>query len=124
MPDRKTILVVDDEVHIRRVLELRFSRAGYDVILAANGQEAIDMIRERHPDAVVTDITMPRMDGRALCEESNALKAEHPFLTLVVTGRISPDEEAWVEQLQDTRLIEKPFSTTKLLEIINGYFAG
>lgn len=124
MPTRKTVLVVDDEAHIRRVIELKLRNAGYEVLTASDGQEGLDLIRSRRPDAVIADIMMPRLDGKSLCRLSNPLKAKHPFLTVIVTCRISPDERTWVDEMQDTVLMEKPFSPTRLLECVERYFAG
>ena len=53
---------------------------------------------------------MPEMDGKALCEETNEPKKERLFLTIMITCRISPDEEDWTNEMQDTLFMEKPFS--------------
>jgi len=117
----RTILVVDDDVHIRRVIELKLNLAGYRVITARNGEEGETLVREARPDAVVTDITMPVMDGKTLCERTNALKAERPFLTVIVTARIMADERQWIEAMTDTIFMEKPFSPRHLVEILDNY---
>ena len=122
MRNHKTILVVDDEVPIRRVIELKFSKAGYQVICAADGEAALDLIRSRQPDAVISDIAMPRLDGKALCEMTDGIKQDRPFLTVIVTGRIAPDEQAWIHRMRDTLLMEKPFSPTRLLKVVDDYF--
>lgn len=121
MRSSKTILVVEDEIAIRRLIELKFSMAGYNVLAAADGDMALKLIRVKHPDAVITDITMPKLDGKMLCNLTDCLKEARPFLTVIVTGRISPDERAWVKQMRDTLLMEKPFSPTRLLEAVDRY---
>ena len=65
---------------------------------------------------------MPKLDGKALCQQTDYLKVERPFLTIVITARISPDEERWVKEMHDTVFMEKPFSPYKLLECIDQYF--
>ena len=122
MRSHKTILVVDDEVPIRRAIELKFTVAGYQVICAADGEAALALIRRRQPDAVIADITMPKLDGRALCEITDGIKKDRPFLTVIVTARISPDEREWIQQMRDTLFMEKPFSPTRLLEAVDNYF--
>jgi DNA-binding response OmpR family regulator len=117
----KTILVVDDDLHIRRVTELKFKLAGYQVITASNGQEGSERIQQDRPDAVVTDITMPIMDGKEMCEQTNFLKAEKPFLTVIITARIEADERLWINDMQDTVFMEKPFSPRRLQEIVDNY---
>ncbi len=121
MRSDKTILVCDDHVHIRRAIELKLKVAGYRVLTARDGWEGLAIINEHRPDAVITDINMPEVDGRQLCERTRELKAESPFLTVVVTARIVPHEQDWIDQMQDTILMEKPFSPSRLLEEIDSY---
>jgi OmpR family response regulator RpaB len=118
----KMILIVDDEAPIRRVIEMKLKNGGYDVLLATNGEEALRIIKNEKPDAVITDINMPRMDGKALCEQSDPLKQERPFLTIIMTARIMPDERVWIDKMRDTIFMEKPFSPSRLLESIDRYF--
>ncbi len=117
----KSALIVDDEAHIRRVLEVKLKKQGMQVMMAKNGQEALDLIRENRPDVVITDINMPIMDGKTLCIRTNPLKKEKSFLTIVVTARIDPQDYLWVQELQDTILLEKPFSPMEILQKIQSY---
>lgn len=117
----KTILIVDDEAPIRRVLEFKLKNKGYQVLIAENGAQGLELISTHQPDAVITDIMMPEMDGKQLCELTNGLKKERPFLTIVVTCRIAQDEQQWISQMQDTMFMEKPFSPARLVECIDQY---
>ena len=122
MENNKKVLVIDDDAQIRRVVELKLRNRGYEVLMAMNGQEGLSLIKSQQPDAVVTDIVMPKLDGQALCKQTNHLKKQRPFLTIVMTNRISPDDRNWVKDMQDTELMEKPFSPTRLLGCIDEYF--
>ena len=122
MRSNKKVLIIDDEPHIRRVLELKLRQRGYQVFEAKDGEEGLELIDTLCPDAVITDIMMPKLDGRALCEQTNRLKKERPFLTLIMTCRISLDERSWISEMQDTLFMEKPFSPSRLLECIDRYF--
>ena len=124
METNKKILVVDDEAHIRRVIEIKLKKRGYQVVTAINGKEGLKLIETQRPDVVITDIMMPELDGKTLCERTNRLKKERSFLTIVMTCRISPDEESWTDDMQDTLFIEKPFSPARLVECIDQYFGG
>jgi DNA-binding response OmpR family regulator len=64
-----TIRVVDDEPQIRRVLRTTLSGNGYDVILARDGQEAIEMVMREHPDLILLDVNMPGMSGLEACSK-------------------------------------------------------
>jgi len=118
----KSVLIADDEAHIRRVLEVKFKKHGMQVLMAKNGQEALNLIHEQRPDVVITDINMPIMDGQSLCMQTNALKKDKAFLTIVVTARIDPQDDIWVNELQDTILMEKPFSPMEILQKIQSYY--
>ncbi len=121
MENNKRVLVIDDAAHIRRVIELKLKKRGYQVTLAKNGEEGLHLIQTLQPDVVITDIMMPKMDGKTLCERTNEIKKIRPFLTIVMTARISPTERHWIEQMQDTVFIEKPFSLSTILSSIEQY---
>lgn len=121
MEVNKKVLIVEDEAPIRRVLEFKLKNSGYRVLIAQNGAQGLELIKTQQPDAVITDIMMPEMDGRQLCEQSNALKKIRPFLTIVVTCRIAQDEQQWINRMQDTVFMEKPFSPARLVECIDLY---
>lgn len=121
MEVNKKVLIVEDEAPIRRVLEFKLKNSGYRVLIAKNGAQGLELIKSQQPDAVITDIMMPEMDGKQLCEQSNELKKKRPFLTIVVTCRIAQDEQQWINQMQDTVFMEKPFSPARLVECIDQY---
>jgi CheY-like chemotaxis protein len=118
----KKILIIDDEAPIRQVIALKLKNGGYDVLSATDGEEGLRVIQREAPDVVITDITMPRLDGKQLCEMTHHLKQERPFLTVVMTARIMPDERQWIDKMPDTLFMEKPFSPRQLLECIDNYF--
>jgi len=66
---KEKILVVDDEASIRRILETRLSMIGYEVVTAADGEEAIEVFHKENPDLVVLDVMMPKLDGYGVCQE-------------------------------------------------------
>jgi len=122
LQNAKKVLVIDDEAHIRRVIAVKLKKRGYRVMEAVNGEQGLHMIKTEEPNVVITDINMPKLDGKALCEQTDDLKKERPFLTIIITCRISPDEEYWVENMRDTVFMEKPFSPAKLTECVDQYF--
>jgi two-component system alkaline phosphatase synthesis response regulator PhoP len=116
--DRKRILVVDDEIYIVHILEFTLTMEGYDVITAADGEEALRKVRDDRPDLVVLDIMMPKMDGYEVCrrlrqdEEAQGL----PVILLSAKGR-PIDRETGLEVGADDYIV-KPFSPRRLLEKI------
>ena len=68
MNEARHILVVDDEPQITRVLRTTLSAQGYDIRVAADGEAALDVVKDWPPDLVITDLAMPNMDGLELCK--------------------------------------------------------
>lgn len=112
---KRTILIVDDEAHVIRVLRLMLERSGYLVISASDGNEALAKMADRRPDAMVSDIQMAGMDGRELCRTVRARYADEPFLILVMTSMTASDEREWVRQLANIEFLEKPLSPRQLV---------
>lgn len=105
------ILVVDDEMSIRQILETRLSIRGYTVILAANGEEALYLFRKEKPNLVILDIMLPKIDGYEVC---TAIRKESqvPIIMLTALGDIS-DRVMGLELGADDYVI-KPFSPKEL----------
>ncbi len=122
MKINKNILVIDDDAHIRRVIELKLRNAGYQVLIAKNGEEGLNLIKSQRPDVVITDIVMPKLDGKAVCMKANEFKKEWPFLTLIITCSITFNEKNWINGMKDTQFMEKPFSLNKVLGCVDRYF--
>jgi two-component system KDP operon response regulator KdpE len=112
MSDKSRVLVVDDEPQITRVLRTVLTSHGYQVQTAAEGQAALTNFNEWHPELVITDLFMPRMDGLQLCKRIRAVSAV-PIIVLSVKG----DERAKVEALDSGAddYVTKPFGTDELL---------
>ena len=95
-------------------MRVALAKAGYKVSVADNGESALAAIREHAPDVLITDIEMPRMDGRALCA---AIKKEFPyraFPIFVVTSLTAREHREWSEQIPNLHFLEKPVSIRQL----------
>jgi len=68
----ESVLIVDDDPVVRRMLQLSFESEGFDVATAGDGQEGLDAMRAAKPDAVILDIMMPKLDGMKVLQELNA----------------------------------------------------
>jgi CheY-like chemotaxis protein len=82
------VLVVDDEADLRFLLRRRFEKAGHEVSEAGNGATALRSVLSAHPDLVVTDLTMPVMDGYELIRRLKADPATADILILSVSGNM------------------------------------
>ena len=110
--DTSRVLVVDDEPQITRVLKTVLSSQGYQVRTAAEGESALASFTEWHPELVITDLYMPRMDGVELCRRIRAVSSV-PIIVLSVKGEERTKVEALDSGADD--YVTKPFGTDELL---------
>nr|YP_009873570.1 ompR [Isochrysis galbana]QKW88453.1 ompR [Isochrysis galbana] len=110
-PSKEKILVVDDELNIRQILETRLKIRGYEVIVACNGEEALTLFHKEQPDLVILDIMLPKIDGYTVCSELRK-KSSVPIIMLTARGDIS-DRVMGLEFGADDYVI-KPFSPKEL----------
>jgi CheY-like chemotaxis protein len=119
---KKKIMIVDDEPFILRVLKMKLEQGGYNVTTAPNGLEAMKKMDREQPPVVITDINMPHMNGRELCDILKKRQEKNPFLIIVITSDIDKANRTWTEQMENTRFVVKPFSPRSILDMINNYF--
>lgn len=114
----KSILVVDDSPSMRQLLGVTLRSAGYQVIEACDGQEALDYARKHPVDLVLTDVNMPQMDGITLIAQLRTLN--HYYLTplLLLTTETSPERKLHGKQAGATGWITKPFSPQQLISTL------
>ena len=112
MGEARRILVVDDETQITRVLRTSLSSQGYDIRVANNGDTALEIMKDWTPDLVITDLSMPGMDGLELCRRLRA-SVQIPILVLSVRGEERTKVQALDAGADD--YVTKPFSPRELL---------
>lgn len=107
----KRLLVVDDEPAVRRILETRLRMAGYTVILAADGEEALSTFYREQPDLVVLDVMLPKLDGFGVCRQ---IRAESTVPIIIVSALDSPSEKVAGLELGADDYLPKPFAPREL----------
>jgi len=107
-----TILVVDDERQIAQIARDYLQHAGYSVITAGEGIEAIALARERHPDLVVLDLGLPRLNG---LEVAKRLRRESSVPIIMLTARVEESDRLAGLELGADDYITKPFSPRELV---------
>ncbi|GAA4603417.1 CheY-like chemotaxis protein [Actinoplanes octamycinicus] len=112
-----TLVVADDHDDIRMIMARVLRRAGYTVVEAADGAEALRAVREQTPAAVVSDIDMPVMSGVDLCREIRADAATRDLPVLFVSGSLMPGDDR-PARAQATAVITKPFTPQGLVESV------
>jgi nitrogen regulation protein NR(I) len=116
LPERKQILVVDDEPNLRRVLRAQLERDGYDVHTAEDGEQALSLLHEHHIDLVITDLRMPKLDGMELLRRVTALEEPMPVVMITAHGTVDTAVEALKVGAFD--YITKPFDQEDVRTIV------
>jgi len=122
-PAGTSLLVVDDDAFIARLLEIECSAAGYDVRTAGNGDRALELAQERCPDLILADVTMPNMDGFELTRRlrMDERTAGAKVILLTAMGLSADRLEGFAVGADD--YVIKPFDTPELLARIGEVLA-
>jgi class 3 adenylate cyclase len=115
MKKRARILVVDDNPHNTRILESLLSKQGHEIVVAHNGQEALDHVAQTPPDLVVLDVVMPDMDGFAVTQVLRSSEATLNIPILMVTALNDLKEKVKGFEAGADDFLSKPFNSVELL---------
>jgi two-component system chemotaxis response regulator CheY len=111
----RTILTVDDSTSMRQMVRATLQSAGYGVVEAADGEEALQYARTRSVDLVISDVNMPRMDGIRLVSELRSLPAYRLTPMLLLTTESSQEKKLEGKRAGATGWIVKPFNPAQLI---------
>jgi CheY-like chemotaxis protein len=114
----RTIVIVDDEPHIRHIIGRKLQGAGYEVRTASDGEEGLELVKTIRPSLLITDLQMPGMNGFELCSACREDPRTCRLPIILVTGSViaTADIRAKSEVLGNIYCISKPFSPRKLLQ--------
>ncbi|PWW34680.1 MULTISPECIES: response regulator transcription factor [Paenibacillus] len=107
------ILVVDDDVHIRELITLFLRNEGFEIVVAKDGAEALDIVEKSPIDLVILDIMMPKLDGWELCREIRRMDLNMPLLMVTVKGESAQKVKGF--QLGTDDYLTKPFDPLELV---------
>jgi len=114
----KTILVVDDSSTIRQMVTFTLEEAGYKVLSAVDGVDALKQTSEQPMDLIITDLNMPNMNGIELIWQVRSL-AEYKFVPiLMLTTESSPEKKQEGKEAGATGWVVKPFTPEKLVAVV------
>ncbi|MCS6899051.1 MAG: sigma-54 dependent transcriptional regulator [Polyangiaceae bacterium] len=116
LPEKKQVLVADDEANLRRVLSAILTRDGYEVHAVEDGKEALEFLQNHHLDLVITDLRMPNLDGMALLREVQAMDLQLPVIVLTAHGTVDNAVEAL--KLGAIDYLTKPFDQTEIRNVV------
>lgn len=114
----KTILVIDDSTSFRTVVKLALQKAGYTVLEAGDGQEAVDKLPTAKPNLIVCDVNMPRMDGLTFARHvrNHPVHKFTPIIMLTTESQESKKEEGKAAGVR--AWITKPFQPSQLVDAV------
>jgi DNA-binding response OmpR family regulator len=107
------VLVVEDDRHIRNIIEKRLEKAGYEPLSAFNGREGIALFGSHKVDLIITDIMMPHVDGISLVKEVRSINPNIPIIMLTALDNIHDKEESFVSGADD--YVVKPVDMKELI---------
>lgn len=112
------ILTVDDSRTMRDMLRMALEPAGYAVVAAEDGVRGLEMIEAEHPDVIISDINMPRLDGFGFIEAARKIPSSRFVPILVLTTESSAEKKLRARNAGATGWIVKPFDQDKLISAI------
>ncbi len=118
-----TVLVVDDDRDIRELVAMKLKLDGIEVLEAANGRIALDVLEQHHVDLVVLDLMMPVMDGIEACRAIREREEWKNLPVIMLTARAQSDDVELGFGIGATDYVAKPFSPRELLSRVRGTLA-
>ena len=112
----KSVLIADDEANISLAIQFLMKRAGYDVRVAADGEEALESVRQSPPDLIVLDVMMPKRDGYEVCQSIRSDPELAGVKIVMVSAKGGPIEVEKGKALGADDYLVKPFSTQELAD--------
>lgn len=116
--EKQKILIVDDEPNIVMSLDFLLRKAGYELFIARNGQEAMDLVLTKKPQLILLDIMMPGMDGYEVCREVKNKKGYERTKVIFLSAKSKPKDIEEGMKAGADEYITKPFSNKQLLQKI------
>jgi DNA-binding response OmpR family regulator len=112
------ILAVDDEDDVRRLIQIKLKKEGVNVLTAANGLEGFEMARDEHPDVVLLDVMMPKMDGYTAAAKIKAEVSPAPIIIMLTARGSEADVMEGLTGGADDYIV-KPFAPRELIARVN-----
>ncbi|MFN8412035.1 MAG: response regulator [Anaerolineales bacterium] len=119
MSENNLILIVDDEPNNQRILNYTLTKAGYETMVAANGEAALNLLNDSNADLAIVDFAMPIMDGITLLKRIRAIKKYEQLPVIIFTGSGDDTERVLAEREGIQGFLTKPSSSKMILETVN-----
>jgi CheY-like chemotaxis protein len=117
--DAKRILICDDDPVILRLLEVNLELDHYEVLTAHHGARAVEIAAMEHPDLIILDIMMPRMDGYEACQRLKSDDSTRDIPVIFLSAKAQPSDIERGKQYGVAAYLTKPFDPAELLEVVD-----
>jgi DNA-binding response OmpR family regulator len=124
MSEKPLVLCADDDEDILSLVSLRLQRAGFDVATATDGQEAVEIARERRPALAVLDVMMPRRTGYEVLSELRSDEALREIKVILLSARVQESDVARGLEAGADAYLAKPFRAQELVAKVNELLDG
>lgn len=121
---KRTTLIVDDALTMRKLVSFTLRSIGLDVIEAADGAEALQIVRSRPVDLIISDVNMPNMDGITFTREARKVLGAKPVPILILTTESEVEKKNQARTAGASGWIVKPFQQQQLLAIVGKVLPG
>lgn len=116
--DKKRILIIEDETDLALMIQTRLEVTGYEAEIVTDGEQGLAKVRSDHPDLILLDIIMPKVDGLEVCRQLKADSATKAIPIIIITASGRKDAEEQCLSAGAAFCVRKPFDSQKLIEKI------
>ena len=121
MTDKKLLLLVEDDLFSAETLKFALEAKGHDVLLSTNGKDALSVIREKHPQLIILDIMLPRMDGYHLCRLVKFDARFKDIPVIMVSSKIQEADKKLGINCGGNEYVTKPYDINNFTNLVEGY---
>ena len=119
----RKLLIADDETGIRELVRMTLESDAYDIVEAANGEEAVALARQLHPELVLLDVMMPKVDGFEACRRLKEDPATADIVVVMLTARAQESDRERGRTAGADEYFTKPFSPVALLRLVEQIYS-
>lgn len=121
MTDKKFLLLVEDDLFSSETLKFALEAKGHDVLLSTNGKDALSVVREKHPQLIILDIMLPKMDGYHLCRLIKFDTRFKDIPVIMVSSKIQEADKKLGIACGGNEYVTKPYDLNNLVNLVEGY---
>ena len=122
MTDKKQLLLVDDDLYAVETLKFVLeTKIGYEVITATNGKDALNLVKEKHPQLIILDVMMPKMDGYHFCRLITFDARFKHIPVIFVSSKIQEADKKLGIACGGNEYVTKPYDINNLVNLVEGY---